>query len=233
MQWSERDEAARLLRNAHGKLAKEDLYGARKCAVKAHCIYPLTDGLPQLLAVLHVLILEKEKLHGVELNWHAVLQVDPAADDATIRKQYKKLALLLHPDKNKTVGADAAFKLVSEAWEVLSGKRMKRGFDKNASRSRTDGKRSTATSDAYRSFRASYQSRKPQRPPTSTASYSWTECPVCKMPCECWCRLRCDCLRRHNSQPVRCPKCRKPFLVKDCRFRLCVVVILIAVKLLL
>ncbi|MCE3052016.1 hypothetical protein HAX54_051422 [Datura stramonium] len=32
----------------------------------------------------------------------------PSADDETIRKHYRRLALALHPDKNKSVGADGA-----------------------------------------------------------------------------------------------------------------------------
>jgi len=30
-----------------------------------------------------------------------ILDVDPVADDEVVKKQYKKLALLLHPDKKQ------------------------------------------------------------------------------------------------------------------------------------
>ncbi|EEF45469.1 conserved hypothetical protein [Ricinus communis] len=40
-------------------------------------------------------------------------------DEATIKKQYKMAALLLHPDKNKFSGAEAAFKFIGEAQRVL------------------------------------------------------------------------------------------------------------------
>ncbi|KAI5403972.1 hypothetical protein KIW84_051201 [Lathyrus oleraceus] len=59
--------------------------------------------------------------------------VDNAFNDAAVKRKYKKLAVLLHPDKNKCVGADGAFKLVSEAWTCLdnamrSSYHLKRNF---------------------------------------------------------------------------------------------------------
>ena len=63
-------------------------------------------------------------------------QVEPGADEDLVRRQYRKLALMLHPDKNKTVGAEAAFKIVGEAFGVLSDKtkrtlhHLKRGYYK-------------------------------------------------------------------------------------------------------
>ncbi|VVB17487.1 unnamed protein product [Arabis nemorensis] len=51
-----------------------------------------------------------------------ILQVEPDADESTIKKQYKKLALHLHPDKNKFPGDESAFKLIGEAKRVLLDK---------------------------------------------------------------------------------------------------------------
>ncbi|KAL0433966.1 UNVERIFIED_CONTAM: hypothetical protein Slati_2730900 [Sesamum latifolium] len=48
------------------------------------------------------------------VNWYLVLRVNENADVDGIRKQYHKLALQLHPDKNKHSKAETAFKLVSE-----------------------------------------------------------------------------------------------------------------------
>ncbi|GFZ02820.1 DNAJ heat shock N-terminal domain-containing protein [Actinidia rufa] len=65
------------------------------------------------------------KICGSEMNWYGILQVESLADEVTIKKQYRKLALALHPDKNKFPGAESAFKLIGEAHMVLSdqGKR--------------------------------------------------------------------------------------------------------------
>ncbi|KAL6955889.1 hypothetical protein U1Q18_047485 [Sarracenia purpurea var. burkii] len=49
------------------------------------------------------------------IDWYLVLRVEDNADVDRIRKQYHKLALQLHPDKNKHPKAEVAFKLISES----------------------------------------------------------------------------------------------------------------------
>ena len=36
-----------------------------------------------------------------------------------MKKEYRKLSLLLHPDKNKTIGDDGTFNLIVEAWGLF------------------------------------------------------------------------------------------------------------------
>jgi len=43
-------------------------------------------------------------------------------------EQYKKMAVLLHPDKNKCLGANRAFQIISEAWSFLSSEFKKSTF---------------------------------------------------------------------------------------------------------
>ncbi|KAK6139674.1 hypothetical protein DH2020_026592 [Rehmannia glutinosa] len=59
-------------------------------------------------------------LVGSEKDWYGILQVEKLADELTIKKQYRRLALILHPDKNRFPGAEAAFKLIGEANVLLS-----------------------------------------------------------------------------------------------------------------
>lgn len=54
-----------------------------------------------------------------QLDWKGILQVEVTADDTVIRKQYDELVFWLHPNKNTLPGAEAAFKLVSEAHMIL------------------------------------------------------------------------------------------------------------------
>lgn len=49
--------------------------------------------------------------------------------DGDIKKAYRKLSLLTHPDKNGYDGADEAFKMVSKAFQVLSDPDKKKKFD--------------------------------------------------------------------------------------------------------
>ncbi|XP_012704403.1 basic salivary proline-rich protein 4-like [Setaria italica] len=61
------------------------------------------------------------------VDWYAVLGLlhppHPSAvahDD--IKRQHRRLCLLVHPDKNPSAAADGAFKLVQAAWEELSAR---------------------------------------------------------------------------------------------------------------
>ncbi|KAL6529072.1 hypothetical protein OROHE_014816 [Orobanche hederae] len=124
-----RDEALRAKEIAERKFVAKDIKGAKKFALKARKIYPELEGISQMLMTLEVYMsAEDDKRHG-ESNWYNVLGVTPLADDDTIRKQYRKLALLLHPDKNRSIGAEGAFQLVSQAWRLLSDKSKRLAYD--------------------------------------------------------------------------------------------------------
>lgn len=127
-----RDEAARSKEIAERKLIEKDFAGAKKFAMKAHNLYPRMDGIFQLLATIDVYVFSGNKING-EADWYEVLGVNPVDSEDTIRKQYRKLVLMLHPDKNKAQGADGAFILVSQAWDVLSDKTRRLAYDKKIS----------------------------------------------------------------------------------------------------
>ncbi|XP_068661189.1 uncharacterized protein [Aristolochia californica] len=63
------------------------------------------------------------------VDWYLVLRVDEKAELNTIRKQYLQLALQLHPDKNKHPKAGIAFRLLSEAYDVLSSESKRKTFN--------------------------------------------------------------------------------------------------------
>ena len=52
-------------------------------------------------------------------DYYEILGVPKEFDEGTLKKAYRKLALQLHPDKNKAPGASEAFKAVGNAFAVL------------------------------------------------------------------------------------------------------------------
>ncbi|GKD99340.1 DnaJ domain-containing protein [Tanacetum coccineum] len=113
---------------AEKKFADKDFAGAKKFTLKAQALYPGLDCISQMLITIDVYISYEKKVNG-ESDWYGIPDVNPSDDDETIRKQYRKLALMLHPDKNKSVGADDAFKILSEAWTLLSDKVKRFAYD--------------------------------------------------------------------------------------------------------
>ncbi len=63
-------------------------------------------------------------------DYYEVLGVEKSADEATIKKAYRKLAMQFHPDKNPdNKAAEEKFKEASEAYEVLSDKDKRQLYD--------------------------------------------------------------------------------------------------------
>ena len=61
--------------------------------------------------------------------YYQVLGVSKDADDAALKKAYRKTALKLHPDKCALNGADEAFKKVSAAFACLSDSEKRRSYN--------------------------------------------------------------------------------------------------------
>jgi curved DNA-binding protein len=63
-------------------------------------------------------------------DYYKILGVDKNADEAEIRKAYRRLAKKYHPDANKEKGSEDKFKEISEAYEVLSDKEKRNKYDR-------------------------------------------------------------------------------------------------------
>ncbi|KAG2565772.1 hypothetical protein PVAP13_7NG140000 [Panicum virgatum] len=118
------DEALKAKGVAENKFRDHDIRGARKYAIKAQTLCPSLEGISQMVSTLEVHLAAESKIDG-ECDWYRILSLGAFADEEEVKKQYRKLALLLHPDKNKSIGAEEAFKLISEAfWTSCNRCRM-------------------------------------------------------------------------------------------------------------
>ena len=62
-------------------------------------------------------------------DYYEILGLEKDVSDVEIKKAYKKLALQFHPDKNSAPGADEAFKMIGNAFAVLSDPQKKKQYD--------------------------------------------------------------------------------------------------------
>ena len=88
-------------------------------------------------------------------DYYEVLGVGRDADEATIKKAYRKLAKKYHPDMNgDNPEAAARFKEVTEAYNVLSDKEKKKLYDQFGHAAFDGGGN---TSDFYKNGNGNYQ----------------------------------------------------------------------------
>lgn len=184
-QSTSRAEAERLLGVAEKLLQARDLNGCRDFAVLAQETEPLLDGSDQILAVVDVLIAAEKRINN-QPDWYAVLQLDRRFDDLElIKRQYRRLALLLHPDKNKFPFSDAAFKLVADAWNVLSDSSSKAQYDNEFfvfSKVDLVAMKKQRENQPYQQDKLPVRRNGPAPAPAETPSRSasiWTACPYC------------------------------------------------------
>jgi molecular chaperone DnaJ len=63
-------------------------------------------------------------------DYYKVLGVERKASQEDIKKAYRKLARQFHPDTNSDPGAEARFKEISEAYDVLGDPEKRKGYDR-------------------------------------------------------------------------------------------------------
>ncbi|KAH0929827.1 hypothetical protein HID58_015554 [Brassica napus] len=103
---SNKEEANRASETAKKKFLSKDFQGARKFALKAQFLNPDLEGIARMVATFDVHVCAQNVIHG-EIDYYGVLGINPEADDETVRRRYRKLAVTLHPDKNKGAAAAA------------------------------------------------------------------------------------------------------------------------------
>lgn len=67
----------------------------------------------------------------MEIDYYELLEISRDADKQSIKKAYRKLALQFHPDRNQgNAEAEAKFKLINEAYEILSDDEKRAIYDR-------------------------------------------------------------------------------------------------------
>eukprot|EP01018_Ginkgo_biloba_P001056 Gb_13451 [translate_table: standard] len=63
-------------------------------------------------------------------DYYELLGLDKDCSVAEVRKAYRKISLKVHPDKNKSAGAEEAFKAVSKAFNCLNNSELREKYDR-------------------------------------------------------------------------------------------------------
>ncbi len=66
---------------------------------------------------------------ATERDYYSILGVPRTADDAEIKRAFRKLAQQWHPDVNSDAAADERFKEINEAYQVLSDPQRRQAYD--------------------------------------------------------------------------------------------------------
>jgi molecular chaperone DnaJ len=62
-------------------------------------------------------------------DYYKILELDKNASIDDIKKSYRKLAMMYHPDRNQSPDAENKFKDIAEAYDVLSNPEKKNNYD--------------------------------------------------------------------------------------------------------
>ncbi|PNX90930.1 chaperone dnaJ-domain containing protein, partial [Trifolium pratense] len=130
MEGGNRAEAERWLYTANKLLSARDLHGARSFAIRARESDPTFDASELLLAVIDTLLAGESRINDHHTDWYGILQILRYTTNIDhIANQYRRLALLLDPNRNPFAFSGHAFSLVHDAWSVLSNPAKKAMYD--------------------------------------------------------------------------------------------------------
>ena len=178
----QQEKSQQLIALAEAKYKESNLKEALKYAKRARRLCPDVDSLASMITSFKILRAASKSLAAPD--WYKILQVEPFCHFNTIKKQYKKLALVLHPDKNPHVGSEEAFKLVNEGFRFLSDKIRRKEYDmKLRIRIQDENMKGSEESVWGDTF--------------------WTACSTC--------RLLHQFERKYLGHNLVCPSCRKSF----------------------
>ncbi|CAD5316127.1 unnamed protein product [Arabidopsis thaliana] len=124
-----------MLAQAEKLLLSGDLNGSKTYAIRAcEADHSLVDHAELILAVADTLVAGESRIRGTTSDlpdWYAVLRlVRLTHNPELVATQYSRLALLLNPSRNRYPYSEQAFRLISDAWYVLSDPSRKTLYDR-------------------------------------------------------------------------------------------------------
>ncbi|KAK9677417.1 hypothetical protein RND81_11G142000 [Saponaria officinalis] len=130
-----RAEAERWLGISAKLLTARDFLGSKTFAIRARDSDPNNHLSDQILAVVDtVLAAEKRVNPSQHPDWYSVLQLPRLVRDPDlIAGHYRRLLVLLDPERNRLPFADYALRMVLDGWAVLSDPNKKWLFDNELS----------------------------------------------------------------------------------------------------
>ncbi|KAI3787164.1 hypothetical protein L1987_41424 [Smallanthus sonchifolius] len=178
-------ESLRLKNLAEQTYRSSNIELALKYAKRAHRLCPTLDGVSEMLTAFKILTASENTT--TTPHWYKILEVEPFSHINSIKKQYKKLELILHPDKNTSVASEEAFKLVNEAFRVLNDKIRRKEYDMKLRIAMQTEAAAGVESDGGAAVLEPF----------------WTSCSSC--------RLLHQFERKYLGHNLMCPNCRKSF----------------------
>ena len=110
-------------------------------------------------------------------NYYEILKVSPLASPSTIKKSYRKLAKIHHPDKNpNNPSAEEIFKAINEAYEILSDTFKRKDFDRQIKKEKEKAeKNKTSPPYMYDSYHTPFEGPGGNSYPQNSSYFSPTE----------------------------------------------------------
>ena len=81
---------------------------------------------------------------SLDIDYYELLECERTADEKTLKSAYRRMAMQYHPDRNPgDADAEARFKAINEAYEVLKDPQKRAAYDQYGKAARFCGSFST------------------------------------------------------------------------------------------